>query len=290
MKGLFKKIVAVAAAAVSMFTMGLSVYAEVADYELDTSTAKTTRGGGQAFLYFLRNTNEVRKHGKQLDNAWFTPDSEIIVKYEYMGEIPEEKKEKGIDYPASLVLQSWTGDLVDATEDRWIELVPTTYSETEATFTYTDMLAQWPDNDLSALYAMVVVDEGVSLTVNDIVITNLDIPDDAEYVGLTKLNDTDVAVEPEPVVTDTVETDTSETGVSDGESVATEAPEENVTEVTESGAVTTAENGEEGVASSSTMTIIIIVAAAVVIIGVVVVVIVVLNSKKGSKKKGNYYD
>lgn len=290
MKGLFKKIVAVAAAAVSMFTMGLSAYAEVADYELDTSTAKTTRGGGQAFLYFLRNTNEVRKHGKQLDNAWFTPDSEIIVKYEYMGEIPEEKKEKGIDYPASLVLQSWTGDLVDATEDRWIELVPTTYSETEATFTYTDMLAQWPDNDLSALYAMVVVDEGVSLTVNDIVITNLDIPDDAEYVGLTKLNDTDVAVEPESVVTDTVETDTAETAVSDGENTATEAPEENVTEVTEDGAVTTAENGEEVVASSSTMTIIIIVAASVVIIGVVVVVIVVLNSKKGSKKKGNYYD
>lgn len=290
MKGLFKKIVAVVAAAVSMFTMGLSAYAEVADYELDTSTAKTTRGGGQAFLYFLRNTNEVRKHGKQLDNAWFTPDSEIIVKYEYMGEIPEEKKEKGIDYPASLVLQSWTGDLVDATEDRWIELVPTTYSETEATFTYTDMLAQWPDNDLSALYAMVVVDEGVSLTVNDIVITNLDIPDDAEYVGLTKLNDTDVAVEPEPVVTDTVETGTAETAVSDGENTATEAPEETVTEVTEDGAVTTAENGEEVVASSSTMTIIIIVAAAVVIIGVVVVVIVVLNSKKGSKKKGNYYD
>ena len=234
MRGIFKRLTAFAVAALTLLTMGMSVAAEKADYQLDTSKAKKTMGGGQAFVYYLRNTNEVRKHGKQLDNAWITPESEIIIKYEYMGEIPQEKKDKGIDYPATLVLQCWTGELVDAEESRWVELVPTTFSEEEATFSYADMVAQWPEDDLSDVYAFVVVDEGVSLTVNDMIITNLDIPEDAEYKGLTLLSDTTAEVtETETTVSETqsVESDKADDseGVADGE-VVTDG-EENATDI-----------------------------------------------------------
>ena len=160
---------AAAATAFAVFMAGSSVSAAVFDYEYDMSKSRWTYGGGYSFVTYTRLDGE-RKDRHGLDPTWITEDSEIIISYQTEG-----------DYdgcPASLIFQTWTGDLVDSEVEQTTSITPVSYTDTEAVYTYDSFMQEW-GLDTKYIYSISVSDVGTNkLFVDSMMITNLDIPDD----------------------------------------------------------------------------------------------------------------
>lgn len=162
---------AVASAAMSMALMTTTVFAD--DFSFDVTKAKETKGGGQSYTTFTRLTNEKRDKNN-FDPTWMTDDSEFIIEYDASGEYDQS--------PVYLILQCWEGELVEASEDRWVSVLPSVCDASRAVFTREDISSQW-GSELNDIYAINVGDTGKnSILVKSITVTNCNISSDAETI------------------------------------------------------------------------------------------------------------
>lgn len=167
MKNIVKRILSAIAAMAVMATTAVAVSAD--EFNFDMSKAKPTYGGGQSFSTFTRLDGEKRDRNK-FSPLWMTKDSTIEITYETSGEY--------INAPLNLIFQSWTGDLVSSVEDKWVEILPSSFDETHAVFTFEDIAKTYGSEDFYDVYAINISDNDNSLLVKSFVVTNCNIPDE----------------------------------------------------------------------------------------------------------------
>jgi hypothetical protein len=164
----FTKCLLGAVTAVSVMVMnGVTVFAD--DFEFDMSKAKQSQGGGKAYTEYTRLDNETR-HQNNFDPTWITEDSAFEVEYTYEGSFDE--------FPMYLILQSWQGDKVDSQEDKWVKIEPTEFDDTHAVWSYDTFSEAWESSDFSNVYALLIEDNNVQLTLSSFTVTNVDVPED----------------------------------------------------------------------------------------------------------------
>lgn len=277
MQKFLKNICTIATASAVIMSQGISASAD--EFHFDMEKAKPTYGGGQAYMYMTRLDNEKRDKNN-FNPLWINENSYFEIDYTSEGEYENS--------PVLLIMQSWTGDLVDGTEVKWVEVYPSELTDTYAKFTYDDIVSAY-GSDFSDVYGINVTDNGNSLTISSFDLINCSYPKDintAEITGGT-------AIRTDPITTETAETaPASEETIKDntGNSEAVEeteeavdekaetetAPGENVEEVNEE----TVEDTNES--DSSNPFIITTVIAAVVI--VILVIVLIILHKKSSKR------
>lgn len=148
----------------------ISTFAE--DFSFDMTKARPTYGGGQAYSMYTRLDNE-RRDKYNFNPLWITEDSTFEVEYTTEGEY--------IDAPIRLIFQSWEGKLVESKEDKWIQIVPTSFDDTKAIWDYNTITATY-GSDFSDVYCLVLGDgETNSLTVTSMTAFNLNIPEEDMY-------------------------------------------------------------------------------------------------------------
>lgn len=204
MKKLCKVLSCIAASVFASVAMSMAVFAD--EYSFDMEKAKQTHGGGQSYMSFTRLDNE-RRDMLKFNPLWITPESTIEIDYVSEGEYE--------DQPMNLVFQSWIGALVESTEDKWVQIPPTDFSETHATWSYDTIVSVYGE-DFSDVYAIVIEDSGTnSLLVTNITVTNLSVPaDERENVGggILVITETDETIT-ETTAAETLEiTDTQDAG------------------------------------------------------------------------------
>jgi len=238
--------------------------------------SRWTYGGGYSFVTYTRLDGE-RKDKHSFDPNWITENSYILLSYETEGEYE--------GCPASLLFQTWTGELVDSTEDKTIEMIPLEYDDTHAVYDYKSMLETWGNDDFSTVYSISVSDKGENnLFVSSMTITNVDIPTEsiADLKGCTLLQngaEVDLAMynvsanesaQSEEISTSYDETDNweSQTDINtDGNSEVTAVETE-------------AKQAEENQISS--MLIYLVIAIVVAVIAITIIVISLIKKRKNS--------
>lgn len=268
-----KGLLTVFAAAAAFICAGTAVNAEIFDYDYDMSKSRWTYGGGYSFITYTRLDGE-RKDRHQFDPRWITPDTQIVMEYETEGEYE--------GCPASLVLQSWPGELVESTEERSISCEPTEFSSTTAIYNYEDLVRQWGDDNFAILYSLSVADKGEnSLFVSSLTITNVDVPPEEISDlkgGFLLKNGTEIDVNEYTV---TEPTTTVQTEITTPESSEiTSAEEETIETEPVTSSETWAEKEEAKEEKSSPNIIRIIIIAIVIVIIMTAVIIFVLGLKK----------
>ena len=163
------KIITVFSTVLLSMCMGISVSAEVCDYDYDMAKSRWTYGGGYSFVTYTRLDGE-RKDKHSINPEWITENTEIHIEYETEG-----------DYegcPVNLIFQTWTGDLVTSKENKEVSIEPSKYDDKTAVYTYKDFTKDW-GTDFSTLYSISFADKGTnSLFISMVTLTNLDIPDE----------------------------------------------------------------------------------------------------------------
>lgn len=254
-------------AIIAISACATSVFAD--DFDFDMTKARPTYGGGQAYTSYTRLDNE-RRDKDNFNPLWMTENTVIEVQYVTSDEYEET--------PIYLILQSWTGDLVDGTEDKWIPISPTACDNTSAVWDYATIIAAYGE-DLSDVYSIVLSDEGENaLTVTSMIVRDLDIPDDDKYTvanGVVLIDGKPItAPEAETeVVTEIVEDDITSETVQENETVKNESDENAETKATVND-----EQPSETESSSSTYTIVLSIIAA--LLAVVLVVMIIRNKIK----------
>lgn len=262
MKKTGKILSCIAASLLSVAMTGVTAFAD--DYSFDMEKSKQTHGGGQAYMSFTRLDNE-RRDRQKFNPLWITPETTVEIDYESEGEYDE--------YPIQLVLQSWVGALVDSTEDKWVQIPPTTFDDNHATWSYDTIVSAYGD-DFSDVYAIVIEDSGKnSLLVKNVVFADLDVPEEEQANvsgGILTVTDT------EPVTTDLSENkqtsdDTTVTSVSKAPD-NTEKKSESVSKETgtEKADDNSSEDAESGI---SPIVIIAVVGGAVLLIVIGIIII-----------------
>ena len=278
MKKLSKILSCIAASVLSFVMTGVTAFAD--EYSFDMEKTKQTQGGGQAYVSFTRLDNERRDRLK-FNPLWITSESTFEIDYTSEGEYDGQ--------PMNLIFQSWVGALVDSTEDKWVQIPPTTYDETHAVWTYDTLTSVYGD-DFSDVYAIVVEDSGTnSLLVTNITVTNLSVPaDERENVAGGILTVTTVD---EPVA-DIIETEA--VGETDAKNADDKADSGKVTEnakgetsseksSSSSEKTTTAKVNDD----SGETTVLNVPIWGVAVAGVAVVLIIVIVALVASRKRKN---
>lgn len=273
-----KKLLAAIGASAALMALAPSAYAD--DYYFDMSKARQTFGNGTGSTYsdMTRLDNERRDKDK-FNPLWLTEDSSIVIEYVSEGDYEEA--------PAILVLQSWVGELVSGTDDKWVQVLPSSYDDTTATFTYEDMVAAY-GNDFSDVYALNVVDSGNALLIKSMIATNVEVPEDEvtdKLVGtVVKEGELPPGVEETSAITDDSEAVESDKIIESNEEPTEEAfTEPDETSENESSVV--AEATQENIPAESNELLIILIAigAFLVLLAVTIIVVVAI------KKKGRNY-
>lgn len=269
--------------------MALAPSAYADDYYFDMSKARQTFGNGTGTTYSdtTRLDNERRDKDK-FNPLWLTEESTIEMEFVSEGEYEET--------PAVLVLQSWTGELVSGTEEKWIHVLPSSYTETTAIFTYDDIVATY-GADFSDIYAINVADSGNALLIKSMVATNVNVPEDEitdKLVGtLVKEGElppweTEEQTELETTVADPADVpeDTTTEAVSEesaNSETAIEGAEQTNTDSLPVSASETETIESEPAAQDNTMMLIILVSVGVLSVITIIIAIIAI------KKKGRNY-
>ena len=277
-----KKILSIASAAmIAVSACCSTVFAD--DYVFNTEKAKMTYGGGQSFAAYTRLDNERRDKNK-FNPLWMTEDSQIIVEY--------ETSEYTTDSPIRLVLQSWTGELVDGTENKWVQILPSVLEDDKAIWDYATLVDSYGD-DFSDVYCIVFEDgDENSLLVKSFEITNVDVPEeDAAAIvdGIIEYTETESETETAATETETAsvsieaEDETANTDNAEAESTETEkAEDKSETEEAKKDESKSEAAETENKESNSGMIVIICVAAGVLVLGGAVIIIIL--RMKGKNK------
>jgi hypothetical protein len=255
MTRLKKSLCGFVAAAVAVMMTGMSVFAD--DFEFDMSKAKATQSGGKAYTEYTRLDNEP-KHADNFDPLWLTEDSVYEVEYTSSGEYE--------DCPMYLIFQSWKGDKVSSQEDRWVRIAPTTFDSSHASWTFDTIAEAWGSSDFSEVYAFLIEDNNIHLTLSSFTVSNIEVPDD-----ITSVADGEI-IKTEASETEAIEEDDSEATVQDEDS-KTEKKSKNKDKDSEE--ETQVEN--EAVPGQSTMVkaiVIVSIVGVAALVGVVVFVII----------------
>ena len=273
-----KKLLAAIGASAALMALAPSAYAD--DYYFDMSKARQTFGNGTGSTYsdMTRLDNERRDKDK-FNPLWLTEDSSIVIEYVSEGDYEEA--------PAILVLQSWVGELVSGTDDKWVQVLPSSYDDTTATFTYEDMVAAY-GNDFSDVYALNVVDSGNALLIKSMIATNVEVPEDEvtdKLVGtIVKEGELPPGVEETSAITDGSEAVESDKIIESNEEPTEEAfTEPDETSENESSVVSEATQENIPVEQNDLLTILIAIGVFLVLLAVTIIVIVAI------KKKGRNY-
>lgn len=274
-----KKLLAAIGASAALMALAPSAYAD--DYYFDMSKARQTFGNGTGSTYsdMTRLDNERRDKDK-FNPLWLTEDSSIVIEYVSEGDYEEA--------PAILVLQSWVGELVSGTDDKWVQVLPSSYDDTTATFTYEDMVAAY-GNDFSDVYALNVVDSGNALLIKSMMATNVEVPEDEvtdKLVGtIVKEGELPPGVEETSAITDDSETVESDKIIESNEGPTEEAFTEPDNEPSENEGSDTSETTQENipVEQNDLLTILIAIGVLWGLLAVTIIVVVAI------KKKGRNY-
>ncbi len=119
-----------------------------------TGGSGSSSGWGQAAIY-----GTIKNDGGTLDPALFKEGCTVVVNYTASAIDTEQVS------PLELIFQSWSGG------EGWAKVSPTSFNETEATFSYEDIVAVY-GSDFTTLDAMNVGDCNSSLTVLQVQIIN----------------------------------------------------------------------------------------------------------------------
>lgn len=260
--------------------MALAPSAYADDYYFDMSKARQTFGNGTGSTYsdMTRLDNERRDKDK-FNPLWLTEDSSIVIEYVSEGDYEEA--------PAILVLQSWVGELVSGTDDKWVQVLPSSYDDTTATFTYEDMVAAY-GNDFSDVYALNVVDSGNALLIKSMIATNVEVPEDEvtdKLVGtIVKEGELPPGVEETSAITDDSEAvESDEIIESNEEPTEEEFTEPDETSENENSVVSEATQENIPVEQNDLLIILIAIGVFWVLLAVTIIVVVAI------KKKGRNY-
>lgn len=251
--------------AASMST--ISAFAE--DFSFDMTKARPTYGGGQAYTSYTRLDNE-RRDKNNFNPLWLTENSTFEIEYTTEGDF--------INAPVRLILQSWTGELVDSKEDKWIPIEPTSFDDTKAVWDYDTLVAAY-GSDFSDVYSLVIGDGDMnSLTVKSMIATNLDIPDSELYsVTNGSILDNGKPVS-QPEVT---EADASDETVKE-----TSSDEEKDNTETQTDKKSDNNKTEDKNTESLTNNLYVIILGAVVIILVITLAVIIIKNKIKAKRGG----
>lgn len=273
-----KKLLAAIGASAALMALAPSAYAD--DYYFDMSKARQTFGNGTGSTYsdMTRLDNERRDKDK-FNPLWLTEDSSIVIEYVSEGDYEEA--------PAILVLQSWVGELVSGTDDKWVQVLPSSYDDTTATFTYEDMVAAY-GNDFSDVYALNVVDSGNALLIKSMIATNVEVPEDEvtdKLVGtIVKEGELPPGVEETSAITDDSEAvESDEIIESNEEPTEEEFTEPDETSENENSVVSEATQENIPVEQNDLLIILIAIGVFWVLLAVTIIVVVAI------KKKGRNY-
>lgn len=294
MKKILNSLSAAAAALFTAVLMTVTVFAQ--DYEFDVSSAKQSNGSwGQSYVHYTALSGE--ENAANFNPTWMTSDSEVIVEYTYEG--------TASSYPAELIWQTWDDGPNGVNPDvagTWNKVAPYEYSDTQAKFSYSDIVAAYGTDNFDTVYAIDIGDAGVKLTVTSMTITNCNIESapaetEAETEEETEAEteeETDAETEEEAEEETEAETEEETKAETEEETEAetekateaeTEKETENVTEATASAKPSAEEIAANAPADDSILPIILIIVAVVVVAVIAVVVIVMLIKKN----KGQYY-
>lgn len=293
MKKSFKAVISAIFAAAMTMVFSLTAFAE--DYVFDVSSAKTTAGGwAQSFIYYTSLSDPGSATSTTFNPLWMTSESDVIVTYTTEGTYNS--------YPCELIWQTWDSEEEPAPgiKSPWNKIAPSSFDETTATFTYSDIVAGYGTDNFKDVFAICVGDTGNQLLVTGVTITNCNItlPEPAE----TTAAEEDSAAEE----SDSEETDAEEEtddGSEENDSGEVEEEETTVketeaeTKATTTEKVTTAAKETEddgGTLAVPSMTseetgsivtiIILIVVGIAVLAGVIALIIFIIK-----KSKGKYY-
>ena len=247
--------------------MGISVSAEVCDYDYDMAKSRWTQGGGYSFVTYTRLDGE-RKDKHAINPEWITKDTEIHLEYETEG-----------DYegcPVNLIFQTWTGELVTSKEDKEVSIIPSKFDEKSAVYTYKDFTANW-GTDFSTLYSISCADKGTNkLQIVTMTITNLDIPDDEIAVlkgGILLKDGKELDISQYEKTEETVKSEND----TKAETIVKEKDSEKETEVTKT---SNEDKGTEVEEEESSVNGVAIIIVSVLVIGGIVLVIVLIKKKQ----------
>jgi hypothetical protein len=285
------------AAFIVMATSSITAFAD--DYSFDITKSKPTYGGGQAFTAYTRLDNEKRDKYK-FNPMWITEDSTVEIDYTCDEEYDTT--------PLFFVLQSWKGDKVAAQEDKWIQVTPTTLTDTHATWTYDTLVETYGSSNFSDVYALVIEDNNVGITMTSFTITNVSVPKDeiANLVDGVIYRDGEIVIvsDEDTAAEDDTSTDTAETAVVSNEDTTAESEEVSSGDTSEDGTAletdvalydevttTTASSTKSDSSESTEMTskslsttlIIVCVALGIVLVGVIAFIIIktIRNRNRG---------
>ena len=271
MKSMKKTIISIMTAGIIAAAMNLSVSAE--DFEFDMAKARWTYGKGTTYQCFTRLDNE-RRDKNNFDPRWITPDTEVHVTYQTEGDIESA--------PAILQVQTWTGDLVDSTEDKFVDVQPAEWDEDSAVYKYADIVAAWGDDSFGTVYSFHIKDNEINpLMLTSMTFTNCDIPDEAIIEGVTggivTENGKEVIIETQPVETEIA-------AVTEANDEKNETTAESASAANSESESSKIDSEDENEQSSVNPVIIAIVAGGIAVITAAAIIIAkVLGSKRKNK-------
>ncbi len=183
------------AAVFAAAALGISVCAFpviAADYEADVSSAVKSNSWGQSF----------KLYSTDFDPARLTEDSEFVVEYSIVGDVPELTTS-----PVELIAQCWMVTDAETGEDSsdgeiWAKVAPYEYNETKASFKYNDILKSYISvaeknglesagdiTDLSGVLCFNVGDTGqCTILCKKLTVTNVSEASDTKSEALTGIN------------------------------------------------------------------------------------------------------
>ena len=280
-KKILRTAAAVTAASSVMCFAAFAVSASEASLEFTPAASDGDR------IYAVHYDTALLGSGK-FDPRTMTPDSQVKVSFTC-------KDPRDDVCPVELIWQSW-GNHTEKVNN-WSVVSAAEYGSGYAVFNYSDIAAAYGSEDFSQVYTVIVRDTGRSVTVNNVTVTNLNIPGE-ENITVTEPAGTEEtaeagseeasSVEISHMETDQEETEVlSESGSVPAETRSTESPAagQPVSETETSAADADDEKAPGQKAVPLNTKVIIIIAAAAV--SAAVIAAVLIKSKK--KRKGNRF-